>query len=87
MLFGRCTKPPKIPVASHLLDLSVLQNTYAFLTVFKKRHKRFRMTIAVWAFLKAEPAIAFDCQYQCRSLAGVAHKHVSYLTLGIFSQT
>jgi hypothetical protein len=39
------------------------------------------MSVAVWAFLKAESTIAFDCQYQCRSLAGVAHKHVSYLTL------
>src|SRR5215204_7223387 len=51
------------------------------LSVFKNRHTGFRMSITVRAFFKAEPTVAFYCQYQRRSLAGLADKHIAYLTL------
>jgi hypothetical protein len=35
------------------------------------------MRVTVWAFLKAEPTVAFNRQYQCRSLAGLANKHIA----------
>ena len=51
------------------------------LSVFKNRHTGFRMSITVRAFFKAEPTVAFYCQNQSRSLAGLADKHTAYLTL------
>jgi hypothetical protein len=35
------------------------------------------MRVAVWAFLKAESTVTFNCQYQCRSLAGLANKQIA----------
>ena len=53
----------------------------SFLSVFNNRQTGFRMSITVRAFFKAEPTVAFYCQYQRRSLAGLADKHTAYLTL------
>jgi hypothetical protein len=50
----------------------------------KNRHTGFRVRITIRAFFKAEPTVAFYCQYQRRSLAGLADKHIAYLTLSYY---
>jgi hypothetical protein len=81
MFFGVRLLDTKRFCLFHLLDGDIRLEQLWFLIVFDNCRMRFRTSIAVWAFLKAEPTIAFNCQYQCRSLARVAYKHMDYLTL------
>lgn len=67
-------------IVLNLVDSKRLQDTNARLTIFKNWHTGLGMRVTIWAFLKAESTVAFNCQYQCRSLAGLANKHAPYLT-------
>ena len=68
------------------IDNVPLKWTYILLLdiLKKNRHTGFRVRITVRAFFKAEPTVAFYCQYQRRSLAGLADKHIAYLTLSYY---